>query len=257
MLLSSPGVRADVSHNNLKSLVRSYHLIQAADTDDDRYLESINKNVLLTDQMGERRILETRIYRKQLLLEAIFKQAILEIHGLESAIKISELMLYGVVPDADRELVPAITQLFSQRALFEIVFLLLQREEAVQLVALEILRFEGAPYPSGGNFAQGLAHFTAANAADAKLFSQALDVHEHLYKLLKKHPGFVLGNIGTEFSDRAFDPALVARLSDQAGKRRGPLREDLLVGLARLTGAAACGPMLELAPEMVDKGLRR
>ncbi len=235
----------------LSKLLAEYLALQAQETEHERFLDPTSGSRFFRLARDKSAVIATQTYQKQVLLEQIYKQAVLELRGKDSSREIVELLLYGVIPGMSDKVIPSVTRLTSPRALFEVIYVLLQREDPVSLIALELLQFAGVSYPSTENFAQGLAFYTASVAGDAKKFDAAIEAHEKLYKLIEKYPGFVIGNIGAEISKRGYDPESVANLSGQIAKRRGYLRDDLINGLAKImdveSRADFCGYHLKTA----------
>jgi hypothetical protein len=196
---------------------------------------------------------ERLIAQKQLLMSKIYQAAILEVNGPESSKNLRQLIFLGVPPGktlADGEL-PGIDRLSYPSSLYNLIFLLLQREEDVQIIALDILRARGPRYPSTDSFARGLARFAAEESVNAERFEQILNTFDKLYALVELHPRppnkefghYHIGRISGEMTNATYNPAfgdpklqpiIIKNIFSQLNKHGKGVRADLLGAVASL-----------------------
>ncbi len=172
----------------MKSLVAKYQILPTHPNEDlvgallnnpmvDQFIESPSQGFEAALNQLQLKPIERTILLKQYYLGEIFKQAVRE---FTDAGLLHGFLTLGFIPDVALR---PISTLSDIRTFYEIIGLLVQNTDPnIQFIAMELLRLEGARYPSTDSFARGLANFAAVSASNATLFDQILMRYEALYR---------------------------------------------------------------------------
>lgn len=276
LLLALPSFsHADWRDKTLAQLVEEYRALPTLENED--LLENLMNNVMIQEALqaspetlGAKleelnySAAEITVIKKQRLTAEIMKQGILEIPEVW---QLQQLLFFGIYQGT---ILKSVEKISDIETIFDILFLLLQREEEeIKEFALLVLTHQGPVYPSTDSFCRGLARYAAVSATNAEKFDRILKLLDELYEVLERHPKpshesvrhYFVSQISGELTNTTYNPdfadlelrkKIIENLFVQFRKRapdstltKGRVREDLLRSLVSISGNSEIDQMAQ------------